>query len=462
MEVLLTKINDLLYVYVLIFLLLAAGIYFTVCTRGVQFRLFKDGVNSLTAKSSSENGISSFQALMISTASRVGTGNIVGIATAIAIGGAGSVFWMWLMALLGAASAFCESTLAQIYKHKSGTEFHGGPAYYMQRGLNMKWLGTLYAILLIICVGFGWNTTTSYNMSAALEHYVTDYRHTVGPTVLGAILVVLVGLVIFGGVHRIGKLSSVVVPIMSVVYIVFGLICVIVNIQNLPGVFVKIFTEAFDFSSVAGGFAGSCIVQGMKRGLFSNEAGMGTGANAAAAADCKHPVIQGLGQMLSVFLDTLIICSITALILLISGVEGTKANAGSPFVQESVSAIFGEAGIFIITLALMVFAFTTLIGNYFYAEQNLKYITENKAILFVFRILALAVIFSGTSVSFEMAWNITDIFMGLVAIVNILAVFALRKPIFAALRDYESKRDNMDTMRFKASDINVTNTDYWK
>lgn len=458
----LAQISDFLYIYILVALLSLAGIYFTVATRGVQFRMLKEGIRTLTEKKASERGISSFQALMISTASRVGTGNIVGVSTAIAIGGAGAVFWMWVMALLGAASAFCESTLAQIYKVKSGTEFHGGPAYYMQQGLGKKWMAILYAVLLIGCTGFGWNTTTAYNMSASLEYYISDYRSSIAPHILGLILVILVGIIIFGGVKRIGILSSILVPFMAVLYIVFGIACIVTNIGELPRVFASIFKSAFDFQSFAGGFAGSCIVQGVKRGLFSNEAGMGTGPNAAAAASCEHPVVQGMAQMISVFLDTLVICSATAMILLFSGVQGTAENAGSPFVQQAVYSMFGQWGIHIVSIALMLFAFTTLLGNYFYSEQNLKFITENKTVLFIFRIVALAIIFIGTHVGFETAWNFTDIMMGLVAIVNIIAVFALRKPIFKCLKDYEEQRKTTDEPVFRAEHIGMHDTDCWK
>lgn len=462
MNAILTWLNDFLYIYILVALLTAAGIYFTVVTKGVQFRLLKEGLRTLTEKRASASGITSFQALMISTASRVGTGNIIGVATAIAVGGPGAVFWMWLMALLGAASAFCESTLAQIYKVKSGDEFLGGPAYYIQRGLGKKWLGALYAVLLIGCTGFGWNTTTAYNMSAALEYYVENYRNTIGPAVLGIVLVILVGLVIFGGVNRIGGLSSVLVPVMAAAYIIFGLVCIVMNIGQIGSVLAGIFKDAFNFSAMTGGFAGSCIVQGVKRGLFSNEAGMGTGPNAAAAASCEHPAVQGMAQMISVFLDTLVICSATAMILLVSGVEGTAANAGSPYMQQAVFSMFGEWGIHIVTVALMLFAFTTLLGNYFYAEQNLKFITENRIVLILFRIAALVIIFIGTHVGFELAWNITDILMALVAIVNILAVFALRKPIIAALQNYDEARKTIDEPVFRAKDIGLTNTDCWK
>ena len=459
----LTWLNDFLYVYILVGLLSAAGIYFTVVTKGVQFRMFKEGIKTLMEKKDSDAGISSFQALMVSTASRVGTGNIIGVATAIAVGGPGAVFWMWIMALLGAASAFCESTLAQIYKEKSGDDFIGGPAYYIRRGLKNKWLAGLYAILLMACTGFGWNTTTAYNMSASFEYYISDYRNGIGPHVLGIILVILVGLIIFGGVKRIGFMSSVLVPAMAIIYIVFGLVCIFANIGNLPHVFAEIFKSAFDISSFTGGFAGSCIVQGVKRGLFSNEAGMGTGPNAAAAASCPHPATQGMAQMISVFLDTLVICSATAMILLVSGVEGNAENAGSPFVQQAVYSIFGNWGIHIVTIALMLFAFTTLIGNYFYAEQNLRFITEKKSVILVFRIVALAIIFIGTHVGFDTAWNMTDILMALVAIVNIVSVFALRKPIIACLKNYtDQKVANVPDPVFKAADIGLDNTDCWK
>lgn len=461
MNAVLASINDFLYVYILVFLLGGAGIYFTLKTKGVQFRLLKEGLRTLTEKKASQNGISSFQALMISTASRVGTGNIIGVATAIAIGGPGAIFWMWVMALLGGASAFYESVLAQVYKVPMGDEFKGGPAYYIKQGLGQKKIAVLYAVLLIGCTGFGWNTTTAYNMSASLEYYIPNYRDTIAPYILGIILVVLVGAIIFGGARRIGALSSIFVPIMACIYIVFGIACIVTNIEKLPSVFSQIFSEAFDFSSIAGGFAGSCIVQGVKRGLFSNEAGMGTGPNAAAAASCSHPVVQGLAQMISVFLDTLVICSATAMILLFSGVEGTAENAGSPFVQQAVQSMFGEFGIHIITIALMLFAFTTLLGNYFYAEQNLKYITESKNVLFIFRVVALLVIFVGTRVGFETAWNFTDILMGLVAIINIIAVFAMRKTVEKTLKHYEKERKNTKEPKFKAKDIGL-DVDCWK
>lgn len=458
----LTSINDFLYIYILVALLGGAGIYFTVRTKAVQFRLLGTGLKSLTEKKTSGQGISAFQALMISTASRVGTGNIIGVATAIAIGGPGAVFWMWIMALLGGASAFMESTLAQVYKIRDGDQYRGGPAYYIQQGLGKKWLGVIYAVLLMGCTGFGWNTTTAYNMSAALEYYVADYRNGMGPMILGIILVVLVGCIIFGGVKRIGFMSSVLVPVMAVFYIIFSLVCVIVNFRQLPAVFSYIFTNAFDFSAMAGGFAGSCLVQGVKRGLFSNEAGMGTGPNAAAAAECRHPAEAGMGQMVSVFLDTLVICTATAMIVLVSGVEGTAANAGTPYVQQAVESMFGSWGIHIITIALFLFAFTTLLGNYYYAEANLRFITEKKGALLIFRIAALLIIFIGTGVSFETAWNMTDILMALVAIVNILAVFALSKVALNALKDYDKARKAGRQPEFCAENIGLKNTESWK
>lgn len=458
----LTSINDFLYIYILVALLGGAGIYFTIRTRAVQFRLFKAGLKSLTEKQKSSQGISSFQALMISTASRVGTGNIIGVATAIAIGGPGAVFWMWIMALLGGASAFMESTLAQVYKIKDGEQYRGGPAYYIQQGLGKRWLGIIYAALLMGCTAFGWNTTTAYNMSAALEYYVKDYKDGIGPVVLGVVLVILVGIIIFGGVKRIGIMSSVLVPIMAVLYIIFSLVCVILNIKELPAVFAHILSNAFDFSAMAGGFAGSCMVQGVKRGLFSNEAGMGTGPNAAAAAECDHPAEAGMAQMISVFLDTLVICTATAMIVLVSGVEGTAANAGTPLVQQAVQSMFGSLGIHIITVALFLFAFTTLIGNYYYAEANLKFISEKKSVLLVFRIVALGIIFIGTRVSFETAWNVTDILMALVAIVNILAVFALSKVALRTLLNYDKCRKEGKNLAFKAKDIGLEHTECWK
>lgn len=462
----LTKINDVMYTYILVILLVGVGIYFTIRTRGVQFRLLKDGIKSMMErKEKTETGekkVSSFQALMISTASRVGTGNIAGIATAIAAGGPGAVFWMWIMALIGGASAFIESTLAQIYKVKEGGQFRGGPSYYMERALGKRWMGILFSILLIICFAYGFNGLQSYNMSSALEYYIPDYSNTVWPMVLGIVLAVAAGLVIWGGVHRIGFISSVIVPIMATLYILLGIVTMVLNITELPHMFAVIFESAFDVQAIMGGFAGSAVVIGIKRGLFSNEAGMGSAPNASASADVDHPVKQGLVQIISVFIDTLLICSSTAVMLLVSGVEGkTDVLDGIPYVQAAISSNVGEWGIHFITFSIFAFAFSSLIGNYFYAESNILFIKNNKVVLNIFRITCVVAIFLGAQADFSLVWNLADITMGLMAIVNIIAIFLLGKVAFKVLKNYEKQKKAGENPVFYEDEVGLTGT-VWK
>lgn len=459
----LTQINDVMYTYILIILLIAVGVYFTIRTKGAQFRLFGDGLKSIMEpREKSKDGekkVSSFQALMISTASRVGTGNIAGIATAIAAGGPGAVFWMWLMALIGGASAFIESTLAQIYKVKDGGLYRGGPSYYMERALGKRWMGILFSILLIICFAYGFNGLQAFNMSSALEYYITDYSNTVWPMVVGGVLAVLFGLVIWGGTHRIGFISSVIVPIMATIYILIGLITMIMNITELPGVIVLILREAFDIEAIMGGFAGSAVVLGIKRGLFSNEAGMGSAPNASASADVEHPVKQGLVQVISVFIDTILICSSTAFMLLLSGVEGSKGVLdGIPYVQKAISANVGNWGIHFITFSIFAFAFTSLIGNYCYAESNILFIKNNKVLLNIFRVTCLAAVFLGAQADFGMVWNLADVTMGLMAIVNIVAMFMLGKIALKVLKHYEKQKKEGKKPVFYEDEVGLTGT----
>lgn len=463
----LTQINDFMYTYVLIILLVFVGVYFTIRTRGVQLRLLKDGLKSLLEKAGEdEQGkkkVSSFQALMISTASRVGTGNIAGIATAIAAGGPGAVFWMWLMAVIGGASAFIESTLAQIYKVKEGGEFRGGPSYYMERALGKRSLGVLFSVLLIICFAYGFNGLQSFNMSSALEYYIPNYSDSMYPMLVGAILAVATGLVIWGGVHRIGFISSVIVPIMATAYILIGIVTMIMHAGEIPHVFAVIMENAFDFQAIAGGLAGSAVVIGIKRGLFSNEAGMGSAPNASASADVEHPVKQGLVQAISVFIDTLLICSSTAMMLLVSGVEGEAGVLdGIPYVQQAISSNVGQWGIHFITFSIFAFAFSSLIGNYYYAESNIRFIKNDKKVLFVFRITCIVAIFLGAQADFSLVWNLADITMGCMAIVNIIAIFLLRNIACKALRNYEEQKKAGKKPIFKAADIGLYNTDVWK
>ena len=463
---LLASLNDFLYSYILIFLLVAAGIYFSIRTKFVQFRLIGDAIKALKEKAEkNDNGksVSSFQALMISTASRVGTGNIAGIATAIVAGGPGAVFWMWVMAIVGGASAFVESTLAQVYKVKDGKEFRGGPSYYIERALGKRWLGVLFSILLIACFAYGFNGLQTYNMSSALEYYIPNYSDTILPAVVGLLIAAATAFVIFGGVHRIGFISSVIVPIMAGIYILMGIFITLTNLDRVPEMFSLIFDGAFDFRAIFGGFAGSTVLIGIKRGLFSNEAGMGSAPNASATATVSHPVKQGMVQVLSVFIDTLMICTTTAFILLLSGVTGVPEKLdGIPYVQAAISANVGSLGIHFITFSIFAFAFTSLIGNYYYAESNILFIKNNRILLNVFRITCLIAIFLGAQADFSTVWNLADVLMGFMAIENILVIFLLGGIAFKVLDDYtKQKKQGIDPV-FKAKNVGLNNTDTWK
>lgn len=439
-------ISDFMYTYVLVIMLVFVAIYFTIRTKGVQIRFFKDMILQLTEKKhvDGKRSISSFQAMMVSTASRVGTGNIAGIATAIATGGPGAIFWMWLMALLGAASAFIESTLAQIWKvrGKEG-EFRGGPAYYIEQALGKRWMGILFAVLLIICYAYGFNGLQAYNMASALEYYIPDYATNGTAIALGIVLMVMTAFVIFGGSKRISVISSIIVPIMALAYLALGIFITITNINLLPEAFGYLFASAFDFQSIFGGFAGSVVVLGIKRGLFSNEAGMGSAPNAAATASVSHPCKQGLVQTLSVYIDTMLVCTCSAFIVLIFLVKsgGTFGDLnGMPLVQMGINSSVGEFGIHVVTFAIFAFAFSSLIGNYFYAEGNIKFITKSPLVLTLFRCTCLAAIMVGCLNNFTLAWNFADITMGFMAIVNLIAIFLLGRWALKALDDYTRQR----------------------
>ena len=455
------SMSDFLYTWILVALLIITGLYFSIRTNFVQIRLLPEALRVITEKKSG-SGISSFQALMISTASRVGTGNIIGVALAIGTGGPGAVFWMWLLAIIGSASAFIESTLAQIYKTKDGDGFRGGPAYYIQTALKSRPLGILFSIFLIACFAYGFNALQAFNIGDSLKYYFPNYSNSILPIILGIVLALLTGIIIYGGVKRIGIITSGIVPIMALIYIGLGLFLTIKNINLLPGVFKSIFVEAFNFKAIFGGgvgaFTSSCVMQGIKRGLFSNEAGMGSAPNAAATAYVSHPVKQGLVQMFSVFIDTIFICSTTAMILLCSGVS---EGVGIQFVQNAVRANFGEFGIHFISIAIFLFAFSSLIGNYYYAEANIKFIKDSKTVLNIFRITCLIMIFFGTQMSLDAAWNLADCLMGIMAILNIIAILLLGKIATKCLKDYTKQRKEGKNPVFKAKDIGINNTEYW-
>ncbi len=458
--------NDFMYSKFLIFLLIATGLYFTIRTRAVQLRLFPNSIKCI--REGGEDGkTSSFQALMVATASRVGTGNIAGVTTAVVLGGPGAILWMWIMAIIGSASAFIESTLAQLYKEKDGEGYKGGPAYYIQRALGMRWLGIVFAIFLILTFAFGFNGLQSYTLTSAFEYYIPNFANSMAPIIIGVVLAIFAGAMFFGGNHLISKISAVVVPIMATLYIVVGFIVLIMNLDKVPEAFKTVLDAAFDFKAIFGAFAGSCMVQGIKRGLFSNEAGMGSAPNAAATAHVSHPAKQGLVQVLSVFIDTILICSTTAFIILLAGptgavdAEGNFLN-GIPFVQAALDSQFGELGIHFITVCIVLFAATSIIGNFYYVELNIKFISGNKTFMNVMKVLAAAMVFIGANINLTTAWNLADVIMGGMATINIIALFLLGNKAIKVLKDYERQRREGKDPVFKAEDIGITDTDYWK
>ena len=456
--------NDFLWTYILIAMLLALGLYFSIKTNFVQFRYIKemfrllgDGIGNKNKKGS----ISSFQAFCISTASRVGTGNLAGIAIAIAAGGPGAIFWMWIIALLGSASSFIESTLAQIYKEKDidGT-FKGGPAYYMEKGLNKKWMGVLFSILITISFGLVFNAVQANTITASFHE-----AFNVNEIVVAIILSIITLFVIFGGVHRVAKVSEVIVPVMAVAYILVALFIILINFTKLPETIALIFKNAFGFKQFTGGTLGGIILIGVKRGLFSNEAGMGSAPNAAATASVSHPVKQGLIQTLGVFTDTLIICSCTAFIILLSGVDYTSGGVeGIQLTQRALSAQVGSWGNIFIAICILLFAFSSIVGNYYYGESNISFLTSKKIYIFLYRIFVVFMVFSGCLAKVSIVWNLADVFMGFMAIVNLIAIFLLSKIAFSALKDYtEQKKKGIKDPIFKKDSIEgLENISEWE
>lgn len=460
------SINDFMYSKFLIILLVASGLYFTFRTKAAQIRLFPNSIQCVKEKGA-EGKTSSFQALMVATASRVGTGNIAGVTTAVVLGGPGAIMWMWIMAIVGSASAFIESTLAQVYKEKDGDGYKGGPAYVIQRALGQRWLGIIFAIVLILTFAFGFNGLQSYTLTSAFDVYIDDFANTMAPVIIGLIVAAFSAVMFFGGSHLISKISSIIVPIMAVLYILVGLIVFFMNLEKVPEAFKTIVTAAFDFKAIFGGFAGSCMVQGIKRGLFSNEAGMGSAPNAAATADVSHPAKQGLVQVLSVFIDTILICTTTAFIAVLAGPTGAVDSNGEllngiPFVQEALNSQFGAIGIHFITLCIVLFAATSIIGNFYYVELNIKFISENKTFMNIMKVLAVLMVFIGANVDLAFAWNLADVLMGAMATINIIALFLLGNKAIKVVKDYEKQRKEGKDPVFKAADVGITDTDYWK
>lgn len=436
--------NDILWSYIVLFLLIACALYFTIRLKGVQFIMLRDMFKQLTSNEKGNQQIGGFQAFAVSLSSRVGTGNLAGVASAIFIGGPGAIFWMWVMALLGSATALVEATLAQLYKKKGEAAFYGGPAYYMQQGLHRRWMGILFAVLITITFGLANQLVQSNTLCDALSSTTQvllggDDSIDLYKTIIGGILMVMTLAIIFGGIRRISRFSSIVVPIMAVGYLVLSVIVILMNISLIPEIIWTIIENAFGIGQFAGGAIGMTIVMGVKRGLFSNEAGEGSAPNAAAIAQTTHPIKQGLLQALGVYTDTIIICTCTAFIILIAGLYN-GSDDGIILTSNSLEKEIGPAGRYFITTAIFLFAYSTIIANYFYGETNIRFITQSKAAIQVFRILTGITVLSGAFLSLEQTFDIVDICMGLMTICNLVAIFLLSPKVVTLLKDYKAQR----------------------
>ncbi|MEL7045709.1 MAG: alanine/glycine:cation symporter family protein [Pseudomonadota bacterium] len=435
----LATVSDFLWGRVLIVLLVGLGVYFTVASRFVQFRYFGRMFRVLGDALHHEPGqVSSFQALVVSVAGRVGGGNIAGVAVAITLGGPGAVFWMWLIGLMGMATSFFECSLAQLYKRREPDgSFRGGPAYYLSRGVNQRGLAVLYSLLLLVTFGFGFNAVQSYVVATSLQD-----SFGVPTWISGAFLVVSLGFVFFGGIQRIAAVAEVIVPIMAVGYFAAALLVIGVNIERVPAVFTTIVSSAFGLDSALGGGIGVAIMQGVKRGLFSNEAGLGSAPNVAAVATVRHPANQGIVQAFSVFIDTLIMCSCTALIILLSDVYASAGPdvSGVALTQNALAAHLGAWGGSFVSVALVLFAFSSIMYNYYLGENSLNYFSEeNQRLFFVFRILVLGLVFWGAAQDLGTVFAFADLTMGLLGVVNLIGLIWMSKLALRLLRDYDSQ-----------------------
>ncbi len=456
--------NTLLWGYVLIGMLIILGVYFTFRTKFVQFKLLGETFKVLgqgrttEADEDGNKGVSPFQAFCISVASHVGTGNLAGVAMAVAVGGPGAVFWMWVIALIGSASSFVENTLAQIYKVKDENGYRGGPAYYMEKGLGQKWMGVTFSVIITVVFGLIFNSVQANTISAAFETAFGLNKLTVG---IG--LTALTCLVIFGGIKRIAKVAEAIVPVMATAYVLVALVVLFKNITLIPSTLNLIFTSAFGMNQVIGGGIGAAMMQGIKRGLFSNEAGMGSAPNAGATSTVSHPVKQGLIQMFGVFIDTIVICSATALVVLVSGEYATEGLTGIQLTQTALSSQVGAWGSTFIAICILLFAFSSIIGNYYYGESNIEFMNGNKSVLFGFRLAVAAMVFWGTQSAVSIVWNMADLFMGVMAVINLIAIAILGKYAFAALEDYlQQKREGKDPVFYASNIPGLENTEAWE
>ena len=465
-------VSGVLTDYVLVTELLIVAVVFTVRTRGVQFRMAGEMLHLLVRSGKRDNdrrqndapahgNISSFQAFALSIASRVGTGNLAGVASAIALGGPGAVFWMWVIAILGAASAFVESTLAQLFKVKGDKSFRGGPAYYILKGLHKRWWAVTFAVLITLTFGFAFNSVQSNTISDALNaSFAIPREATAG------VLCLLTLAIICGGVQRISRVSEIVVPVMAIAYIVLALVIIAMNIGRFPEIMMLIVSNAFGADEILGGSVGAAMVMGIKRGLFSNEAGEGSTPNAAATASVSHPVKQGLIQTLGVYTDTLLVCTATAFIILCSGIY-TGGHDGIVLTQQAIDAGLGgdhRFGSIFVSVAIFFFAFTSIIANYYYGETNIRFIRNSNLAVRIYRLLVAAIVYAGAVVSLDLVWGFADITMALMTLCNLAAIIMLGKYAIRLLKDYQDqKREGKDPV-YRSSTIPeiASETECWE
>lgn len=473
LEALVSWLNDLIWSQALIYLCLGTGLFYTIASRFIQFRHFKDMIKLMFDGRSSEAGVSSFQALSLALSVRVGTGNIAGVATAIAYGGPGAVFWMWLIAFLGSGSAFVEAALGQVYKTKQDGQFRGGPAYYIEKGLKMKWYAVLFALVTVIATGVLLPGVQANSIAAGLEN-----AFGIQPALTGVLLIGFLAVIIFGGVKRIASVAQVVVPFMAIGYILVALMIIAVHIEKLPGVISLIFASAFGTNAAFGGILGAAIAWGVKRGIYSNEAGQGTAPHAAAAAEVSHPAKQGLVQAFSVYIDTLFVCSATAFMILITGMYNVTPEGMAPIVnnlgdlkpgpmytQLAVESVLPGFGAPFVAVALLFFVFTTIMAYYYMAETNLAYINQKVRRIwseYALKIAILLVVFYGSINTADLAWGLGDIGVGSMAWLNIIAILLLTKPALKVLKDYDNQIKEGKDPVFDPVKLGITNADFWE
>jgi AGCS family alanine or glycine:cation symporter len=450
------SVNDI-YWYLVIALLVIAGLWFSLTTLIVQIRMFPEMLKTIFEKPAEieegKKGISAFRAFTISAASRVGTGNVAGVAIAITVGGPGAVFWMWLLAIVGGATAFVESTLAQLYKVRGKDSYVGGPAYYIRDGLGWKPVAVAFAVIITVTYGFVFNAVQANSISQSVRNQFS-LGEGMGPgLIIGLALAVVTGIVIFGGVRRLSAVTEIIVPVMAVAYIVVALVVVALNISEVPGMISLIVGHALGLREVAGAALGAAVMQGMRRGLFSNEAGMGSVPNAAATASVSHPVKQGLVQALGVYFDTLIVCSATAFIILLSNPEFGGDREGITLTQDSLAGQVGDWGVPFLMVVIFFLAFSSILGNSYYGEANITFLRGSKGALTVFRVLVLLAVLGGCLGSVDLIWNLADLFMGFMATLNLIAIIPLGGLAVALLQHYLQQKAKGHNPVFHRDDL---------